>query len=146
MKLKALYHLNFSPVAEGTSFSLGITPAQWPSSYKWLSCVGDWIPGMAHWITSFSWNPQNWCCSQSLCIGLFPLLRMLFQVFSSGHFPFQFSDLSSESISFEMSSLMTLKYSLMTEGTSVCFVHCCVPSTWNSAGTWQTLHKYLRNY
>lgn len=45
--------------AGGTSFCLGMAPAQGPSSYRWSSCASDWIPEMAHRIPSFSWNVQS---------------------------------------------------------------------------------------
>lgn len=36
--------------AGGTSFCLGMAPAQGPSSYRWPSCASDWIPGIAEFL------------------------------------------------------------------------------------------------
>ena len=115
MELEALQNLNFSPSAGGTSFSLGMAPAQWPSSYKWPSWVGDWIPGIVHWIPFFSWDAQSSCSSQRLCFGLVPLVGALFQVFSPGLSLFHDSDVSSDNTSSEPPSLAGLKGNSVTE-------------------------------
>lgn len=115
MELEAFQNLNFSPSAGGTSFSLGMAPAQRPSSYKWPSWVGDWIPGIVHWIPFFSWDAQSSCSSQRLCFGLVPLVGALFQVFSPGLTPFHDSDVSSDNTSSEPPSLAGLRGNSVTE-------------------------------